>query len=256
MQNRLADKWVLITGATAGIGKATAQLFAESGCNLVITGRRKERLKTLKENLESNFDTEVEIASFDISDRQACQTFVDELSHPIDILVNNAGLAKGVDAVFDAELDDWDTMIDTNIKGVLTMTRLIAPQMKERNSGHIINIGSIAGHESYPGGSVYCSTKHAVRAFTEATKKDLHGTDVRVSMVSPGLVETEFSEVRFKEDKERADQVYEDYEPLVAQDIAEIVHFMANRPPHVNIMDTVVFPVAQSSSTMVHRKND
>lgn len=256
MQNRLADKWVLITGATAGIGKATAQLFAESGCNLVITGRRKERLKTLKENLESNFDTEVEIASFDISDGQACQTFVDELSHPIDILVNNAGLAKGVDAVFDAELDDWDTMIDTNIKGVLTMTRLIAPQMKERNSGHIINIGSIAGHESYPGGSVYCSTKHAVRAFTEATKKDLHGTDVRVSMVSPGLVETEFSEVRFKGDKERADQVYEDYEPLVAQDIAEIVHFMANRPPHVNIMDTVVFPVAQSSSTMVHRKND
>ena len=136
------------------------------------------------------------------------------------------------------------------------MTRLISPQMKDRNEGHIINIGSIAGHESYPGGSVYCATKHAVKGFTEATKKDLHGTNVRVSMVSPGLVETEFSEVRFKGDKEQADEVYEGLKPLVAKDIAEIVHFMANRPAHVNIMDTIVFPVAQSASTMVHRDND
>ncbi len=256
MQNRLEDKWVLITGATAGIGKATAELFAESGANVVITGRRTERLKEIKAQFEQEYAIEVEIASFDVRDREACQSFVDGLSNPIDILVNNAGLAKGTDAVYDAELDDWDTMIDTNVKGLLTMTRLIAPKMKERNSGHIINIGSIAGHESYPGGSVYCSTKHAVKAFTEATKKDLHGTNVRVSMVSPGLVETEFSEVRFKGDKERADEVYDNMKPLVAQDIAEIVHFMANRPPHVNIMDTIVFPTAQSSSTMVHRDND
>ena len=256
MQNRLSGKWVLITGATAGIGKATANLFAESGCKLVINGRRNERLQTIKDELEARYDIIVEAASFDVSKREACQTFVDELDHPIDILVNNAGLARGVDAVYDADLDDWDTMIDTNVRGLLTMTRLIAPQMKDRDSGHIINIGSIAGHESYPGGSVYCSTKHAVKAFTEATKKDLHGTNVRVGMVSPGLVETEFSEVRYKGDTEQADEVYQDIKPLVARDIAEIVHFMANRPPHVNIIDTIVFPVAQSSSSMVHRDND
>ncbi|MDZ7680409.1 MAG: SDR family NAD(P)-dependent oxidoreductase [Fodinibius sp.] len=231
MQNRLTGKWVLITGATAGIGKATAELFAESGCKLIINGRRKERLQTNKDELKSRYDITVEIASFDVSKREACRSFVEQLSHPIDILINNAGLARGVDAVYDANLDDWDTMIDTNVRGLLTMTRLIAPQMKERNSGHIINIGSIAGHESYPGGSVYCSTKHAVKAFTEATKKDLHGTDVRVSMVSPGLVETEFSEVRFKGDQDRADEVYEDIEPLVAHDIGEIVHFIANGHP-------------------------
>jgi NADP-dependent 3-hydroxy acid dehydrogenase YdfG len=256
MQNRIKGKWALITGATAGIGKATAHEFAASGCNLVVNGRRKERLQDLKEQLEDHYNIEVLVACFDVSDRKACQQAVSSLSTPIDILINNAGLARGKDAIYDAELDDWDTMIDTNVKGLLTMTRLIAPQMKERNEGHIINIGSIAGHESYPGGSVYCSTKHAVKAFTEATKKDLHGTKVRVSMVSPGLVETEFSEVRFKGDKEKADEVYEDMKPLVARDIAEIVYFIANRPPHVNIMDTVVFPVDQSSSTMVSREHD
>lgn len=256
MQNRIEGKWTFITGATAGIGKAIAKIFAESGSHLVLNGRRKNRLEKLKEQLEKHYDIEVVLAPFDVRDREAAQQFLNSFSEPIDILVNNAGLAKGVDAVFDANHDDWDTMVDTNIKGVLNMTRLLSPQMKERNRGYIINIGSIAGHESYPGGSVYCATKHAVKGFTEATKKDLHGTNVRVSMVSPGLVETEFSEVRFKGDKDRADEVYEDIKPLVAEDIAEIVHFMANRPPHVNIMDTIVFPVAQSSSTMVHRDND
>ena len=256
MQNRLKGKWALITGATAGIGKATAELFAESGVNLVITGRREERLENNKARLEDNHDIGVEIASFDVRNWEACKSFVAALTHPIDILVNNAGLARGKDAVYEADLDDWNTMIDTNIKGLVMMTRLISPKMKERNSGHIINIGSLAGHESYAGGSVYSSTKHAVKAFTEATKKDLHGTKVRVSMVSPGLVDTEFSEVRFKGDKEQADKVYEHMNPLVARDIAEIVHFTANRPPHVNIMDTIVLPTAQSSSTMVHRDND
>jgi NADP-dependent 3-hydroxy acid dehydrogenase YdfG len=256
MQNRIEGKWTFITGATAGIGKAIAKIFAESGSHLVLNGRRENRLEELKQQLEKHYNIDVVLAPFDVRDREAAQQFLNSFSETIDILVNNAGLAKGVDAVFDADYEDWDTMIDTNIKGVLNMTRLISPQMKERNRGHIINIGSIAGHESYSGGSVYCATKHAVKGFTEATKKDLHGTNVRVSMVSPGLVETEFSEVRFKGDKGQADEVYEGIKPLVANDIAEIVHFMANRPPHVNIMDTIVFPVAQSSSTMVHRDND
>jgi len=256
MQNRLKAKRVLVTGATAGIGHATAVLFAESECDLIITGRRKERLEEIKNQLENEYDISVDTADFDIRNEQACRDFVESVSGPVDILVNNAGLARGVDAVYDADLEDWNTMIDTNIKGLIMMTRLISPKMKERNSGHIINIGSIAGHESYPGGSVYCSTKHAVKAFTEATKKDLHGTDVRVSMVSPGLVNTEFSTVRFHGDEDKADQVYEGIEPLVAEDIAEIVHFMANRPPHVNIMDTIVFPTAQSSATMVARDNE
>ncbi len=253
MKNRLKDKLVLVTGATAGIGEATARIFGASGCNLAINGRREGRLQALKKELEGEYDIEVFTGDFDIRDRDAAAEFLESLISPVDILVNNAGLAKGVDAVYDASFDDWDTMVDTNIKGVLTMTRLITPVMKQRNSGHVINIGSIAGHEAYPGGSVYCATKHAVKAITEATKKDLHGTDIRVSMVSPGLVETEFSNVRFKGDEERAEKVYKGYKALTANDIAEIVHFTANRPPHVNIMDTIVFPVAQSSASMVHK---
>lgn len=256
MSNRIQGKWTLITGATAGIGKATAEIFAGSECNLIINGRREHRLQALQKELESSYSINVETACFDIRDRDKCLAFLSDFNQPIDILVNNAGLARGKDAVYDAQFDDWDAMIDTNIKGLMTMTRLIAPLMKQRDSGHIINIGSIAGHESYPGGSVYCATKHAVKAFTEATKKDLHGTQVRVSMVSPGLVETEFSEVRFKGDKDKADEVYENMQPLTGSDIAEIVHFIANRPPHVNIMDSIVFPVNQSSSSMVYRDED
>lgn len=256
MENRLQGKLALVTGATAGIGKAIAELFAGSGCNLALTGRREKRLEALKMKLEQDHSVEVAIGAFDIRDREACGQFLETLVKPVDILVNNAGLAKGVDAVYDADLDDWDTMIDVNIKGLLTMTRLVSPSMKDRNSGHIINIGSIAGYEAYPGGSVYCATKHAVRAITQAAKKDLHGTKVRVSSVSPGLVETEFSNVRFRGDEERAAKVYEGMEALTALDIAEIVHFTANRPSHVNIMDTIVFPVAQSSSAMVHRQRD
>lgn len=252
MKNRLSNKWAIITGATSGIGEATAYAFGESGCNLILTGRRQQRLDEIADTLRSDYDIEVEIAAFDIRDADACRSMVEGLSNPIDILVNNAGLAKGVEGVYDADLEDWNLMIDTNIKGLMTMTRLISPKMKKRNQGHIINIGSIASHESYPGGSIYCATKHAVKAFSEATKKDLHGTKVRVSMVSPGLVDTEFSVVRYDGDKNQADQVYEDMQPLVAEDIAEVIHFTANRPPHVNIMDTIVFPVDQSSATMVH----
>jgi len=251
MENRLKGKLVLVTGASAGIGKAIATLFAQSGCNLALTARRDERLKSLKTELESAHNVKVKCGAFDIRKREDCRNFLDSLNEPVDILVNNAGLAKGVDAVYDANLDDWDTMIDTNVKGLLTMTRFVSSTMKDRDEGHIINIGSIAGHESYPGGSVYSATKHAVKAITEATKKDLHGTNIRVSMVSPGLVETEFSNVRFYGDENQAVEVYEGMKPLTAVDIAEIVHFTANRPAHVNIMDTIVFPVAQSSSSMV-----
>lgn len=256
MSNRIAEKTVLITGATAGIGRATARLFAESGCLLILTGRRTDRLDALREEIESGHGVDVQTASFDIRDRQACTRFVKDITKPVDILVNNAGLARGTDAVYEANFEDWETMIDTNIKGLLYLTRLIAPSMKEHKSGHIINLSSTAGHDAYPGGSVYCGTKHAVKAITEATKKDLHGTNVRVSMVSPGLVETEFSMVRFEGDKDKADQVYEGIHPLKAEDIAEIIVFVANRPAHVNIMDTVVYTTNQSSATMVYRDHD
>lgn len=256
MTNRIEDKWALITGASAGIGKAIAHEFAKAGCNLAINARRESQLKELKNELQKEHNISAKTGAFDIRDREACAEFIQSLPAPVDILINNAGLAKGVDAVYEAEFDDWDTMIDTNIKGVLNMTRLVTAKMKERNSGHVINIGSIAGHEAYAGGSVYCATKHAVKAITESTKKDLHGTKVRVSMVSPGLVQTEFSNVRFYGDDKKADKVYEGYEPLTSLDIAETVYFIANRPPHVNIIDTVIFPVAQSSSSMVARHED
>ncbi len=253
MTNRIEGKYALITGASAGIGRAVTNEFAKAGCNLAINARRDSRLQELKKDLESKHDITVYTSAFDIRDREACVDFINSLPATVDILINNAGLAKGVDAVYEADFDDWDTMIDTNIKGLLNMTRLITAKMKARNSGHVINIGSVAGHEAYAGGSVYCATKHAVKAITESTKKDLHGTKVRVSMVSPGLVETEFSNVRFYGDDEKADDVYQGFEPLTAIDIAETVYFIANRPPHVNIMDTVIFPVAQSSSSMVAR---
>ena len=251
--NRLKDKWILITGATSGIGKAAAKIFAESGANLILTGRREERLTTIQKKLQAEYSVEVQIYSFDVRDREACKKCVDSISQPIDVLLNNAGLASGKDSIDEADFEDWDKMIDTNIKGLLSMTRFVSERMKKRNAGHIINIGSIAGHESYPGGSVYCATKHAVKAITQSAKMDLTGTNIRVSAVSPGLVDTEFSEVRFHGDKEGAKEVYEGMTPLTGRDIAEIIHFIANRPPHVNIMDTIVFPVHQSSATIVAR---
>lgn len=253
MKNRLKDKQAVITGATSGIGKAAAELFAQSGCHLIITGRREERLQALKNEWEKNHNVKVTIAAFDIRDRSECEEFVHSIDGKIDILINNAGLAKGADAVFDANPDDWDAMIDTNVKGLLAITRYISARMKELGEGHIINLGSTAGHEAYAGGSVYCATKFAVNAITQAAKKDLHGTGVRVSMVSPGLVETEFSDVRFNGDTQKADAVYKGMKPLTAKDIAEIIHFTANRPAHVNILDTVIFPTDQSSATMVNR---
>lgn len=255
--NRLKGKTALITGATSGIGKAIAEHLAELGCNLILTGRRSERLDELSEFLKGKYIITVSTSVFDIRNLDACKQFAESnSSSSIDILVNNAGLARGVDTVQSGDFEDWDSMIDTNVKGLLAMTRLFLPQMIKRNSGHVINIGSTAGHEAYPGGVVYCATKHAVKAITESTKKDVHGTKIRVSMVSPGLVETEFSNVRFAGDNDRADSVYNGMEPLTAEDIAEIVIFVASRPDHVNILDSIVMPVAQSSAQMVHRDNN
>lgn len=256
MKNRVKGNWVVITGATSGIGKAAAWEFGELECNLIVTGRRQDRLDELKAELEDSFPIEVITSSFDVRDRDACRSFVNSIQQPVDILVNNAGLAVGTDAIYEADFDDWDRMIDTNIKGLLNITRLISGKMRERDSGHIINVASTAGHEAYAGGSVYCATKHAVKAITEATKKDLHGTSVRVSQVSPGLVETEFSVVRFKGDEDKADEVYEGIDPLTATDIAEIIVFVANRPSHVNIIDTIIYPVSQSSASMVARDDN
>ncbi len=251
--NRIKEKTVLITGATSGIGKATALIFADNGANLFLTGRRKERLVELASQLTEKYGVHVQIFPFDVRDRNECKRCVDSINEPIDILINNAGLASGLDPIHTADFSDWDAMIDTNIKGLLSMTRYVSERMKKVNNGHIINIGSIAGHEAYPGGSVYCATKHAVKAITQAAKMDLSGTNVRVSSVSPGLVDTEFSEVRFHGNKQKAEQVYDNLKPLTGEDIAEIIYFVANRPEHVNILDTIVLPVAQSSATIVHR---
>lgn len=253
--NRVKNKTVLITGATSGIGAATANIFAEYGADLIITGRRKNKLESLSDFLIQKFSVSVQYHSFDVRDREACKKCVDTIKKPVDILLNNAGLASGLDPIQAADFDDWDAMIDTNIKGLLNMTRFVSEQMKQNGEGHIINIGSIAGHEAYPGGSVYCATKHAVKAITQAAKMDLSGTNIRVSSVSPGLVDTEFSEVRFHGDKKKAENVYRNLKPLSAEDIAEIIFFVANRPPHVNILDTIVLPVAQSSATIVHRSD-
>lgn len=254
--NRVKGKTALITGATAGIGQETALQLASMGVHLILTGRREERLAVFKnELLESYPEISIKTFSFDISVREEILDFVSQLGESApDILINNAGLAAGADKVFDASLDDWDAMIDTNFRGLIALTRLLIPKMIERNSGHILNVSSIAGHESYPGGSVYCATKHAVHAFTKSLKMDLGHTDIRVSLVSPGAVETEFSMVRFKGDTERASKVYEGMKRLVAEDIAEIIVFILNRPEHVNILDAVVLSVSQSSATQIHRK--
>jgi 3-hydroxy acid dehydrogenase / malonic semialdehyde reductase len=254
--NRLYGKTALVTGATAGIGAETARQLASMGVNLWLTGRRKDRLESLKKELSNTYaGIEIETFVFDVTSRHACQVFFDSLNGLTpDILINNAGLAAGADKVQDAYLDDWESMIDTNVRGLITLTRLFLPAMIARNSGHILNMSSIAGQEAYSGGAVYCATKHAVNAFTRSLKMDVGHTDIRVSLISPGAVETEFSTVRFKGDQARADKVYEGMKKLVAEDIAEVIVFVLNRPDHVNIMDTLILSVSQSSATQIFRK--
>jgi serine 3-dehydrogenase len=254
--NRLSGKRVMITGATSGIGLESAKLFAESGCKLILNGRRIQRLNELKEELESLHQSiEIDLMPLDVRDEKTIEEFFSSYQKPIDILLNNAGLALSTDPVHNGNPEEWRTMIETNVLSLLHLTQHVGRRMLEQNSGHIINLGSLAGVETYPGGTVYTATKHAVRAITMGTKKDFHGTPIRVSAVSPGLVETEFSVVRFRGDQKKADRVYQGMDPLTALDIAEIVHFVANRPSHVDIMDVLVLPVDQSSSQMVHRRS-
>jgi NADP-dependent 3-hydroxy acid dehydrogenase YdfG len=252
----LTGKSAIVTGATSGIGLAIARQFAQNGADLILTGRRRDRLITIKDEIETSHNNHVRIFDFDVRNRDACSAFVDQLGdRNIDILVNNAGLARGTDPADKADIDDWEEMIDTNVKGLLYMSRMILPRMVLNKSGHVLNIGSIAGHESYRGGVGYCASKHAVSAINTAMKLDLTGTGIRVSMISPGLVDTEFSTIRFHGDKDKANTVYKGMDPLIADDIADIALFIVTRPPHVDIMDVLVYPTAQSSSYLVHRND-
>jgi 3-hydroxy acid dehydrogenase / malonic semialdehyde reductase len=253
------DRIVLITGASSGIGEACAYAFAEVGARLILTARRSPRLEALKTQLEQQFNADVVVLSFDVRDRASVTTALESLPpqwQSIDILINNAGLSRGLDKLYEGDIQDWEEMIDTNIKGLLYMTRAIAPGMVARGRGHVINLGSIAGHETYPKGNVYCATKAAVRAISEGLKQDLLGTPVRVSSVDPGLVETEFSQVRFHGDTDRAKTVYAGMNPLTARDVAEVIVFCATRPAHVNISELLVLPTAQSGATLVDRSLD
>ena len=248
------SKTTLITGATSGIGKATAELFAENGMNLILCGRRQERLDELQSVLGSK--TKVHILNFDIRDKnsvlKAINSLPDDFSK-VDILVNNAGNAHGLDTIDEGNIEDWDAMLDINVKGLLYISKAIIPQMVARKAGHIINIGSTAGKEVYPRGNVYCASKHAVDAINQGMRIDLNTHGIRVGAVNPGLVETEFSNVRFKGDEARAETVYKGFQALKAEDIADIIHFVVTRPYHVNIADLVVMPTAQASSTIINK---
>lgn len=246
-------KTALITGATSGIGRATAHEFAKHGINLILCGRRQQRLDTIKTALSR--ETDVHTLNFDVRDRDATLQAIDSIPpefKSIDILVNNAGNAHGLDPIESGKLDDWDAMMDINVKGLLYVSKAIIPGMTERQSGHIINIGSSAGKEVYPKGNVYCASKHAVLAITEGMRIDLNPYGIKVSAINPGLVETEFSKVRFKGDA-IADGVYKGYKALQAEDVAEVIHFAVTRPAHVNIADILMFCTAQANSTIVKK---
>jgi len=250
-------KIALVTGATAGIGMAVAEILAKNGYNLIITGRRKELLDGLKNELNIKHKSDVLALNFDIRDRQQTEAAIDNLPRSwgnIDTLINNAGLSLGLTPIQEGLVDDWDQMIDTNIKGLLYITRKVAPLMVKRGNGHIVNISSIAAKELYEGGNVYCATKHAVDALNKGMRIDLVKHNIKVTSISPGMVETEFSLVRFKGNTTRADKVYEGLVPLSADDVAEAVWFALSRPAHVNINDMLIMPTAQANITTVVRK--
>ncbi|BAZ17645.1 short-chain dehydrogenase/reductase SDR [Calothrix sp. NIES-4071] len=247
---------VFITGASSGIGAACTKIFAQSGAKLILAARRKEKLQQLVESLSIN-SSNVHLIELDVRNRAAVESAISSLPTEwlnIDILINNAGLSRGLDKLHEGAFEDWEEMIDTNIKGLLYMTRYIVPGMVQRARGHVINIGSIAGHQTYPNGNVYCGTKAAVKSISEGLKQDLLGTPVRVTSVDPGMVETEFSEVRFHGDKERAAKVYQGVTPLTPDDVADVIYYCATRPAHVNINEVILMPVDQASTTLVNRK--
>ncbi|MCF7826280.1 MAG: SDR family NAD(P)-dependent oxidoreductase [Candidatus Marinimicrobia bacterium] len=253
----LKKKTILITGASSGIGQACACLFAKEGSNLILTARREEKLSNLALEIQDLYEVDVLARSLDVRDSEAVAALISNLPPAfknIDVLVNNAGLVLGVEKAHETPGDDVDIMLDTNVKGVLNMIRNVVPGMVSRRRGHVINISSIAGHEAYPGGSVYCASKHAVDALTKSLRMDVVSTPLRITAISPGLVDTEFSLVRFKGDAKKAEAVYQGLEALVAEDIAEAVIFAASRPPHVQIADMIIFPTQQAAATVVHRE--
>jgi len=250
----LQNQTVLITGASSGIGAACARLLATMGARLILSARRADKLAQLAEEL----GTSSYLLPLDVRDSNLVQVALaslPEVWEKVDILINNAGLSRGLNKLQNGELQDWEEMIDTNVKGLLYVTRAVVPGMIERGRGHIVNLGSLAGHQTYPGGNVYCATKAAVRVISEGLKQDLLGTAVRVTSIDPGLVETEFSQVRFRGDLNKADQVYQGLTPLSAEDVAEVISFCLTRPPHVNINEILLMPVAQSGATLVHRQS-
>ena len=256
MQN-LKNKIILVTGASSGIGQACAVEFARQGARLILAARRKDRLDELASKLIKEHKAEVLTISLDVRDQKAVQKAIEGLPAEwtnIDILLNNAGLSRGLEKIQEGDIRNWEEMIDTNIKGLLYVTRAVLPGMVKRNEGHIVNIGSIAGHEVYPAGNVYNATKFAVKALNKAMRLDVFGTDIRVTSIDPGMVETEFSLVRFRGDKQRADKVYQGVRPLKPEDVAEAVVWCCARPAHVNIEDMIITPTDQASPSMVNRK--
>ena len=254
---KLTNKIVFITGASSGIGKACTEQFAAEGAKLILTARRRERLESLSAELKSKHNNDVLCLNLDVQDQKNVASTIEKLPHDwqnIDILINNAGKALSTNKIQEGELDDWEDMIDTNIKGLLYVTRAILPGMIARNSGYIINISSTAGHHNYASGNVYCATKHAVRSLSESMRLDLCGTAIRVTDIAPGMVHTEFSEVRWKGDKAKADDFYKNMTPLNANDIADSIIFCVTRPAHVNIAELVIYPTDQASPTVVSRK--
>jgi NADP-dependent 3-hydroxy acid dehydrogenase YdfG len=250
------NKIVLITGATSGIGLGCARKFAENGDKVILTGRNEQRLAEIRQELEAK-GAKVLTLAFDVRDSQQAQQCINDLPEDwqeIDVLVNNAGLALGLEPEYEGDLDDWSTMIDTNIKGLLTMTRLVVPGMVERNRGHIINIGSVAGDAAYAGGNVYCATKAAVKALSDGLRIDVANTAIRVTNLKPGLVETNFSNIRFKGDEERAAKLYKGITPLTGNDIADVAVYAANAPEHVQIAEVLILATHQASGSVIVRK--
>lgn len=249
-------KTALITGATSGIGKSCAHLFAQQGYQLVLVARREEKLKEVAKHLADKYAVEIKTLIADVRDNSVLKEVFESLPEDwkkVDVLINNAGLSQGLDPVQNGDTNDWDTMIDTNVKGLLYVTKIVSNWMIAAKKGHIINIGSIAGKEVYPNGNVYCATKHAVDALNKGMRLDLLPHGIKVTAINPGMVETEFSVVRFKGDEDKAKKVYEGLEPLLAQDIADAIWFAVSRPAHVNINDMLIMPTAQASATVVSR---
>jgi len=253
------NSYIFITGATSGFGKACAELYAKNNWNLILTGRREERLISLATELKKKYNVEVITLAFDVRNEadviKATSSVPLEVQEKVEVLINNAGLAVGRGPIENGVTDDWERMIDTNIKGLLYVSKQVIPWLKQKKSGHIVNIASIAGKEVYPGGNVYCATKHAVDALSKAMRIDLVDYSIKVTNIAPGAAETEFSLVRFKGDSKTADSIYEGYQPLVAEDIAETIYFVTSRPMHVTINDLTIMPTAQATCEIFNKKN-